>query len=168
LTVFDLFPLPNTSYAAITAVLAAPPRHLAALAAHLSGIPLHSALTAGFGSFASLRSVSITLPQRVIMHTMASSASSGIAAMRDAEIYALLKGQEGWEAKQRRALRRLLDAYPDVVFSCGVQVVCHENKAYGTDPGYDSFRLVSHYAILSGYHMRQSFCADSECACVWE
>jgi hypothetical protein len=75
--------------------------------------------------------------------------------MRDAEIYALLKGQEDWEVKQKRALRRLLDAYPDVVFSCSVQVVCHENKAYGADPGYDSFRLVSHYAILSGYDIRQ-------------
>jgi hypothetical protein len=167
LTVFDLSTLPNAYYAAITAVLAIPPRHLAVLAAHLSGIPLHSALTAGLGSFASLRSVSITLPQRVIMHTMASPASSGIAAMRDAEIHALLKGQKDWEAKQR-ALQRLLDAFPDVVFSCSVRVVCHENKAYGADPRYDSFRLVSHYAILSGYHMKQGFRADSECACVWE
>ena len=167
LTVFDFSTLPN--YTAITAVLAAPPRHLAALAAHLSGIPLLPVLTAGLSSFASLRSVSITLQQRVIMHTMVSSASSSIAAMRDVEIYALLKGQEDWEVKQRRILRRLLDAYPDVVFSCCVRVVCHESKAYGVDPGYDSFRLVSHYAILSGYYMRQEcFRADSECACVWE
>jgi hypothetical protein len=102
MTVFDLSTLPGAYYAAIVGLLAAPPRHLAALAAHLSGIPLHSALTAGLGFFASLRSVSLTLPQRIIiMHTMASPASSGIAAMRDAEIYALLKGQEGWEAKHR-------------------------------------------------------------------
>ena len=89
--------------------------------------------------------------------------------MRDVEIYALLKGQEDWKEKQRRILRRLLDAYPDVVFRCGVRIVCHESKAYSVDPGYDSFRLVSHYAILSGYYMRQEcFRADSECACVWE
>ena len=106
------------------------------------------ALTAGLGSFASLRSVSIILPQRVIIHTMFSSASSSIAAMRDAEIYAVLKGLEDPEAKQRRDLRRLLDAYPDVVFSCGMQVVCHESKAYSGDPKYDSLRLVSHYAII--------------------
>jgi hypothetical protein len=146
LTVFNFSTLPN--YTAVTAVLAAPPRHLAALAAHLSGIPLQPALTAGLGSFASLRSVYITLPQRIIIHTMLSSASSSIAAMRDAEIYAVLKGLEDSEAKQRRDLRRLLDAYPDVVFSCGVQVVCHESKAYSADPRYDSLRLVSHYAII--------------------
>jgi hypothetical protein len=77
------------------------------------------------------------------MHTMASPTSSSIAAMRDAEIYALLKGQEDWEAKQGKGLRQLLDGYPDVMFSCGVPVVCHENKVYGPDPGYNSFRLVS-------------------------
>jgi hypothetical protein len=110
---------------------------------------------AGFDFFASLRSVSLTLLQRVIMHTMVSPASLSIAAMRDDEIYALLKNQDDWWWKQRRSLRRLLDMHPDVVFSCGVHVVCHENKAYGPDPCYNSFRLVSHYAIPRGYYTRQ-------------
>jgi hypothetical protein len=86
--------------------------------------------------------------------------------MRDAEIYALLKSQEDWEAKQR-SLRRLLDGYPDVVFSCGVHVVCHENRAYGPNPSYNSFRLVSHYAILSGYYMRQKVFVLIVSACVF-
>jgi hypothetical protein len=69
LTVFDLSTLPTDNYVTTT-LPAAPPRYLATLAVHLSGIPLQSVLMAGLSFFASLRSVSLTLPQRVIMHTM--------------------------------------------------------------------------------------------------